>query len=82
MAAAAELGVALIEQPLPAGKDGILRRRSRSRCRSAPTKACTTPATSKRCVGLYDAVNIKLDKTGGLTAALLCATGRASSGFR
>ena len=43
---------------------------SRSRCRSAPTRASTQPRGCEKLVGLYDAVNIKLDKTGGLTAAL------------
>ena len=46
LAVAAALGVALIEQPLPAGRDAILRR-SRTRCRSAPTKACTSRPTCR-----------------------------------
>ena len=48
-------------------------RASGGRSRSAPTKACMT---APRCEGLrerYDAVNIKLDKTGGLTEALAMA---------
>ena len=69
MQAAAELGVALIEQPLPAGKDGILRRIPR------PVPICAdesvhVAADLPGLTGLYDAVNIKLDKSGGLTAAL------------
>ena len=47
--------------------------RSRGRSRSAPTKACTTAPALAALVGRYDAVNIKLDKTGGLTEALAMA---------
>ncbi len=67
------LGVALVEQPLPAGKDAILGRHRPPGARSAPTRACTQPKASAALVGLYDAINIKLDKTGGLTAALAVA---------
>ena len=77
LAVAAELGVALIEQPLPAGKDGDPAPASRIRCRSAPTRACMTADDLDALVGLYDAVNIKLDKAGGLTAALAAARPRA-----
>ena len=49
------------------------RRRSGGRSRSAPTKACTTALGLAALVGRYDAVNIKLDKTGGLTEALAMA---------
>ena len=38
-------------------------------------------ASLKRLVGLYDAVNIKLDKTGGLTEALELATAAEAAGF-
>ncbi|GAK70813.1 putative dipeptide epimerase [Agrobacterium rubi TR3 = NBRC 13261] len=69
-ALAAELKIALIEQPLPAGKDHILSRIAR------PVPICadesvhlTTDLASLR--DRYDAINIKLDKTGGLTEALL-----------
>lgn len=70
IAAAAALGIALIEQPLPAGRDGKLRHIAR------PVPICadeSVHATNdiEALVGLYDAVNIKLDKAGGLTEALL-----------
>ena len=74
------LGIALIEQPLPAGKDDALRH-VHIRCRSAPTKASTPPPVSTTLVGLYDAVNIKLDKTGGLTEALLLRDRARELGF-
>ncbi len=69
MAAAAALGVVLIEQPLPAGKDEILSRIAH------PVSVCADESVhqSKDLALLadrYDAVNIKLDKAGGLTEAL------------
>jgi L-alanine-DL-glutamate epimerase-like enolase superfamily enzyme len=80
MAVAAELGIALIEQPLPAGQDGILRHIAHSVPICADESvhvAQDLPAL----VGLYDAVNIKLDKAGGLTAALLLRDRARSLGF-
>lgn len=68
------LGVALIEQPLPAGNDAALGGIS------APLpifadESCHTAQDVARLVGLYQGVNIKLDKAGGLTegVALLAA---------
>lgn len=65
----AALGVALIEQPLPAGKDEALRGID------CPIPLCADESTHGlegmlRLVGLYQYVNVKLDKTGGLTEAL------------
>ncbi|MET3790334.1 N-acetyl-D-Glu racemase DgcA [Aquamicrobium terrae] len=70
LSAAAELGVALVEQPLPAGKDGMLRDIAH------PVPICADESVHQAAdlaalAGLYDAVNIKLDKAGGLTAALI-----------
>jgi L-Ala-D/L-Glu epimerase len=69
LAAAAELGVALIEQPLPAGRDALLASIPH------PVPVCAdesvhVAADLPRLAALYDAVNIKLDKAGGLTAAI------------
>lgn len=69
LAFAAEHGIALIEQPLPAGRDDILRRIAH------PVPICADESVHEAkdleaLVGLYDAVNIKLDKAGGLTQAL------------
>lgn len=66
---AAELHISLIEQPLPAGKDEILAHIPH------PVPLCAdesvhTIADLDKLTGLYDAINIKLDKTGGLTEAL------------
>jgi L-alanine-DL-glutamate epimerase-like enolase superfamily enzyme len=81
LAAAAELGVALVEQPLPAGKDAILGRIAH------PVPICAdesvhTAEGLDALVGLYDAINIKLDKAGGLTAALLLRRRAEELGFR
>ena len=80
LAAAAELGVALIEQPLPAGRDAILRSIAH------PVPICAdesvhTAADLPGLKGLYDAVNIKLDKAGGLTAALELRDAARAAGF-
>ena len=80
MAAAAELGVALIEQPLPAGRDAVLA----SIAHPVPICADESVHTADdlpALEGLYDAVNIKLDKAGGLTAALLLRDAARSAGF-
>lgn len=65
----ARLGVALVEQPLPAGRDGILASIPH------PVPICAdesvhTASGLEKLAGLYDAVNIKLDKAGGLTEAI------------
>jgi L-alanine-DL-glutamate epimerase-like enolase superfamily enzyme len=70
--ACTETGVALVEQPLPAGNDEILRGIAR------PVPICADESFHDRSsfeaiAGKYDAVNLKLDKTGGLTEALWVA---------
>jgi L-alanine-DL-glutamate epimerase-like enolase superfamily enzyme len=69
LALAAELNIALIEQPLKAGADAMLA------AIAHPVPICAdesvhTSADLEKLVGLYDAINIKLDKAGGLTAGL------------
>lgn len=68
-ATCAENGISLIEQPLPAGRDQTLASIAR------PVPVCADESVHgtddlKGLAGRYDAVNIKLDKTGGLTEAL------------
>ena len=63
------LGVAMVEQPLPQGKDDMLAEIAR------PLPVCADEsahdaASLATLVGKYDMVNLKLDKTGGLTEAL------------
>jgi L-alanine-DL-glutamate epimerase-like enolase superfamily enzyme len=64
-----DAAVSLIEQPLPAGKDSFLAEIVRSVPVCADESVHKTDDLAKL-AGLYDAVNIKLDKTGGLTEAL------------
>ncbi|QGA55812.1 N-acetyl-D-Glu racemase DgcA [Brucella sp. 2280] len=70
MKAAAEAGVILIEQPLAAGKDEILSRIERPVIICADESAHTSEGLEEL-ARRYDAVNIKLDKTGGLTEGLV-----------
>jgi len=76
-----KIGVELIEQPFPAGTDDVLE----SLDRPIPVcadESCHTIADLPRLTKRYDAINVKLDKTGGLTEALrLCARAR-ESGFK
>jgi L-alanine-DL-glutamate epimerase-like enolase superfamily enzyme len=77
----AAYGVELIEQPLPAGADEALARVPRPILVCAD-ESCHTSADLDRLAGKYDAVNIKLDKAGGLTEALVLADAAASRGFK
>jgi L-Ala-D/L-Glu epimerase len=64
----AELGVALLEQPLPAGKDEALAHLPRP-IPVCADESCRVAADLDALAGKYDAVNVKLDKAGGLTEA-------------
>jgi L-Ala-D/L-Glu epimerase len=80
LAECAEAGVTLVEQPLPAGQDEVLARIRR------PLSVCADESVHDRSslAGLrerYDAVNIKLDKSGGLTEALAMADAAQALGF-
>ena len=68
----AELGVKLIEQPLPAGRDEALAG-FESPIPLCADESCQTTASLPSLAGKYQYVNIKLDKTGGLTEALALA---------
>lgn len=81
LAAAAALRVELIEQPLPAGNDALLADIAR------PVPVCADESVHDRAslahlAGRYDAVNIKLDKTGGLTEALAAAEAARALGLK
>jgi len=69
LAACAKAGIELVEQPLPAGNDEALRSIERSVVICADESAHDAAGIEKL-IGKYDAINIKLDKTGGLTGAL------------
>jgi L-alanine-DL-glutamate epimerase-like enolase superfamily enzyme len=80
LAACADAGVTLIEQPLPEGRDEALARIKR------PVPVCADESVHDRAsldalTGKYDAVNIKLDKAGGLTEALALAAEAERRGF-
>ncbi|WP_018147412.1 N-acetyl-D-Glu racemase DgcA [Henriciella marina] len=66
---AAKLGVVLIEQPFPAGEDGALLKRPPEVAICADESAHTR-AQVQDLARMYDVINVKLDKTGGLTEAL------------
>ncbi len=76
----ADLGVSMVEQPLPKGGDQTLARVSR------PLPVCADESCGSRAdltdlIGRYDMINIKLDKTGGLTEALALADEAAAAGL-
>jgi L-alanine-DL-glutamate epimerase-like enolase superfamily enzyme len=80
LAACAAAGVTLIEQPLPADADAALADLS------PPVPICADEsahdrASLGRLAGKYQAINLKLDKTGGLTEALALADAAARSGL-
>lgn len=80
LAACAAAGVVLVEQPLPDGGDQALAGLKR------PIPVCADESAHDRTslaalVGKYDAVNIKLDKAGGLTEALAMAAEAERAGF-
>ena len=67
--ALAELGVELIEQPLPAGEDAGLADFDHP-VPVCADESCHVTGDVQELAGRYDFVNVKLDKTGGLTEAL------------
>ncbi|NNE87192.1 MAG: dipeptide epimerase [Silicimonas sp.] len=74
------LGVALVEQPLPAGEDDMLSEIARPLTVCAD-ESCHDQSTLAALSGKYDMVNIKLDKTGGLTEALALRDAAFAQGF-
>jgi len=76
----ARLGVALVEQPLPAAADDALI----GMARPVPVcadESCHDRASLPGLAGKYDLVNIKLDKTGGLTEALALREAARAAGY-
>src|SRR5215831_7840703 len=80
VAACAAAGVTLIEQPLPAVDDGALATIARM-VPICADESVHDRATLRALAGKYDAVNIKLDKAGGLTEALALAADARMLGF-
>ncbi len=74
------LGVELVEQPLPADADDMLGEIARPLPVCAD-ESCHDRASLAGLAGKYDVVNIKLDKTGGLTEALALRDEARAQGF-
>ncbi len=80
-AALAQMGISLLEQPLPAAEDDLLSEIEHP-VPICADESCHTTIDLARLVGKYDAVNIKLDKTGGLTEALQLKKGAGAAGLQ
>ncbi|MFA0809952.1 L-Ala-D/L-Glu epimerase [Microbulbifer epialgicus] len=76
----AELGVAMLEQPLPARGDEFLETFPHPLPICAD-ESCHTRVDLPRLAGRYEMVNIKLDKTGGITEAEALADEASAQGF-
>ena len=74
------LGVTMVEQPLPAGEDDLLAEMERPLPVCAD-ESCHDRASLPGLRGKYDMVNIKLDKTGGLTEALALRDAARAEGY-
>jgi L-alanine-DL-glutamate epimerase-like enolase superfamily enzyme len=74
------LGVALVEQPLPSGEDDALIGMERP-VPVCADESCHDRASLAALKGKYDMVNIKLDKTGGLTEALALRDAARTGGY-
>lgn len=81
LAACEEVGVEAVEQPLPAAEDGILEGFPR-RIALCADESLHDRRDLPRIAALYDAVNIKLDKAGGLTEALALAEEARARGLK
>ncbi len=80
-AALADLGVEMIEQPVPAGQDALLSG-VKSLLPILADESCHIAADVPRLAPYYDGVNIKLDKAGGLTEAMKIADAAEAAGLK
>ncbi len=76
-----KLGVEMVEQPLPAGEDAALLDMDRVLPVCAD-ESCHDRTSLEALAEKYDVVNIKLDKTGGLTEALALRDAALEAGFK
>ncbi|MFW7525672.1 N-acetyl-D-Glu racemase DgcA [Vibrio ostreicida] len=76
-----DLNVAMIEQPVPSGYDSLLRGIARP-VPICADESCHTHEDLHRLEGAYDIINIKLDKSGGLTEALILEKMAREKGFK
>ncbi len=74
------LGVTMIEQPLPAADDQVLADMDRQ-VPVCADESCHDRGSLESLKGRYDLINIKLDKTGGLTEALALKAEAERMGF-
>lgn len=74
-------GVELIEQPVRAGEDSLLDGIA-SPIPLGADESVQDRADLARCLGRYQAINIKLDKAGGLTEAMALKAEGQALGFR
>jgi len=79
--ALSELGVELIEQPFSADNDDVLQTLDRP-IPVCADESCHTTADLQRVKNRYEVINVKLDKTGGLTEALHLCEGARENGFK
>ena len=79
-----ELGVELIEQPFPANADEVLEMLENidHPIPVCADESCHTTADLQRLTNRYDMINVKLDKSGGLTEALRLCDRARDSGFK
>ncbi len=77
----ADLGVELIEQPFPAKEDHILKTLPHP-VPVCADESCHTTMDLPRLAGLYEVINLKVDKTGGLTEGLRLAEAARQGGFK
>jgi L-Ala-D/L-Glu epimerase len=75
------LGVEMVEQPLPAGEDDLLAEIPRP-VPVCADESCHDRASLRGLAGKYDMINIKLDKTGGLTEALALRSAARAAGLQ
>ena len=64
-----EAKIKMIEQPFPSQSDDVLKNINRP-IPICADESCHDTSSLEKCIGKYDVINIKLDKTGGLTEAL------------
>jgi L-Ala-D/L-Glu epimerase len=76
-----ELGVGLIEQPFPAGADEALETLDHP-IPVCADESCHTTLDLPRLTNRYEVLNVKLDKTGGLTEALRLTKRARENGFK
>jgi L-Ala-D/L-Glu epimerase len=77
----AALGVEMVEQPVPHGRDDLLAG-IRSPLALVADESCHSAADVAKCAPYYDGINIKLDKAGGLTEALKMADAAQAAGLK